>query len=409
MRADPASPASPLPPLSALFDANKHAMYAQLARDAPDLVKAFSVPIAHSSEAADTSRMSAISHFIARGTAWAFYNAAFMHGVDEENASPAALGAQVAAVVASHARARVPVRVCVAATVDARSSPLCRALVAAGLAPLPVTSRLMRLELDVLEAACSTVGASAALPPHIVISELHAADDADGSARACFGEGLARAFAFPCAGAHVLRWYGRVWSRVACGRTIAAPIARIDTGRSGSSASSRADSLADAAEGSPPSCLTLFVATDVRTGAMIGGSVLCCAASVAAIYNVWTAKAARGAGVGRHLSLACVERARALRYRRVLLEASPSGRPVYVRIGFVDDTRDAAVDGSGVAYRQWVKVDAAAPVLLWPVQAALRAWNSHWPVVVCSALLVCALAVFMLLMWTRRVLGAAKA
>lgn len=71
----------------------------------------------------------------------------------------------------------------------------------------------------------------------------------------------------------------------------------------------------------PSSSKTTYPAIDSPTG-------------VAVIFNVVTLPAYRGKGLGKALSVMCVKAARDMQYRYVLLQASPSGSPVYKRIGF---------------------------------------------------------------------------
>ena len=57
--------------------------------------------------------------------------------------------------------------------------------------------------------------------------------------------------------------------------------------------------------------------------------------TIAYLHSVWIDEAYRGRGYARALTIAAIDMARGLGYRRVVLHASEAGRPVYEKLGFV--------------------------------------------------------------------------
>jgi len=72
---------------------------------------------------------------------------------------------------------------------------------------------------------------------------------------------------------------------------------------------------------------------------------------ISALFNVCTLKEARGGGVGKAMSAIAVASARASGCRWMVLDSSPSGFPVYQRLGFF------RIPGSSV----WLKLRYAFP------------------------------------------------
>lgn len=57
--------------------------------------------------------------------------------------------------------------------------------------------------------------------------------------------------------------------------------------------------------------------------------------TIAYLHSVWIDEAYRSRGYARTLTIAAIDMARGLGYRRVVLHASEAGRPVYEKLGFV--------------------------------------------------------------------------
>jgi len=87
-----------------------------------------------------------------------------------------------------------------------------------------------------------------------------------------------------------------------------------------------------AALADPQPTLAHFVAR--RAGAPCAISTLLYAPLVAGIYHVTTLPADRGRGLGKALTLAAMHAARAAGYADAFLAATPSGFPLYQRLGF---------------------------------------------------------------------------
>jgi len=74
-------------------------------------------------------------------------------------------------------------------------------------------------------------------------------------------------------------------------------------------------------------------------GQPVGTSLMYCGAGVAGLFAVGTTPAARGRGVGRLITQAPLLDARAEGYKAAVLFASPMGKSIYERMGFVDTGR----------------------------------------------------------------------
>ena len=57
--------------------------------------------------------------------------------------------------------------------------------------------------------------------------------------------------------------------------------------------------------------------------------------TIAYLHSVWIDEPYRGRGYARALTVAVIDMARDLGYKRVVLHASEAGRPVYEKLGFV--------------------------------------------------------------------------
>ena len=57
--------------------------------------------------------------------------------------------------------------------------------------------------------------------------------------------------------------------------------------------------------------------------------------TIAYLHSVWIDEPYRGRGYARALTVAAIDTARGLGYKRVVLHASEAGRPVYEKLGFV--------------------------------------------------------------------------
>ncbi|HLW00719.1 MAG TPA: GNAT family N-acetyltransferase [Ktedonobacterales bacterium] len=86
-------------------------------------------------------------------------------------------------------------------------------------------------------------------------------------------------------------------------------------------------------------------------GQPVAMSELLLAAGVAGIYDVATARQARGQGIGAAITHAPLLAARARGYRIGALEASPMGEPVYRRLGFEEYCRFMAYEWEPVEGR----------------------------------------------------------
>lgn len=80
--------------------------------------------------------------------------------------------------------------------------------------------------------------------------------------------------------------------------------------------------------------LRTFVCVEEASGDIVATSTLFLTPPTAAIYNVSTLASHRKRGLGKIMSLVVVREAAKAGCLAVLLEASPSGRPVYEKIGF---------------------------------------------------------------------------
>jgi GNAT superfamily N-acetyltransferase len=74
----------------------------------------------------------------------------------------------------------------------------------------------------------------------------------------------------------------------------------------------------------------------LKDGAPVATSMLLLADGLAGIYCVSTLAAERGRGLGAHATAQAVREARQLGYRVGVLQSSPAGHSVYLKLGFLD-------------------------------------------------------------------------
>ena len=74
----------------------------------------------------------------------------------------------------------------------------------------------------------------------------------------------------------------------------------------------------------------------VRDGRAVATSMFCLADGLAGIYCVATLPGERGKGLGAHVTAAALRAAQRIGYRVGILQSSPEGHSIYLRLGFAD-------------------------------------------------------------------------